>query len=279
MAFPFPLKTTAVLAFLSATSLISAAPYVDWMNDYTGNEANTIALWKFDADPGYNLNSYDGSANPNAYPVSNVNIGTVSTGVAGKFGTGAALIDNGGDNNSRVYSINNSSTIFNGSAISVEMWYKTPETVDTVGYLFDKMYTTSDGIRMSFTSGGNLSLRVGNGTTTATLNTSAPILSANTWYHFAATYENVAGNGILKMYMNGMLLDQTTVINFGDLTASTRVWTIGNRSASSYSPLLGTYDNIRISDVAYEYSNLIPEPGIALLGALGLGTLFTRRRS
>ncbi len=263
----FPLAFTAVCC-LGISSAFSA-PYTGWMNDYTGAEANTIGLWKFESDPGYTSDSYDGSANPNAYPVSLIHVGNTTTGVQGKFGTGISIIGDPDStlNQSRAFTTSNAEGLFNGSAISVEVWYKTPSVLDT-GYVFDKRSTvsgdTNHGLNLRFNA-DNLIMGIGNGSNWTELSIAAPVLSTETWYHLAATYENINGDGILKIFNNGTLLGQTTVTGFGNLSSGTRGWSLGNRTISNWSPLTGTYDNIRISDVAYEYSAVIPEPATLTL--------------
>lgn len=247
---PLIFTTICCLGISSAFS----EPYTAWKNDYTGTEPHTIALWQFDDFHGVNKNSYDGSATPNPYPSANIHVGHVNTGVEGKFGTGIEIVDaSTSDNSARAFSIGKAEELFHGSAISVELWYQAPEAPMPKGYFFDKMYTSKSGLRLSFRN-EELVLEAGNGEQTMQLTVPSPVLEANTWYHLAVTYENTNGLGILKLYLNGELLGDTEAPDFGDLDAGDRVWTLGNRSASSYSPLLGTYDNFRISDTVYEYA-------------------------
>src|SRR5690606_2181908 len=80
----------------------------------------------------------------------------------------------------------------------------------------------------------------------------------------AVTYENVDGDGVMKIFRDGVVLAQRVVSDFGDLDPGTRWWQLANRLGSSYGSMPGYYDNFRISDVAYNYSN-IPEPSAAVL--------------
>lgn len=236
--------------------VLLADPYTAWEKDYTGSESHTIALWKFDNFPGFDKNSYKGSENPNYYPVVDIHIDNAITEEKGKFETGFLIkepIELIKDNPARAFSIGFPQELFNGSAISVEVWYRTPDVVDIEGYLFDKMYISKSGVRLYFLK-DKLIFDIGNGEAIASLSILRPLLEPNTWYHFAATYENRNGDGIQKLYLNGELIGEAETISFGDLDAGERPWSIGNRSASSYFPLFGTYDNFRISDTAYEYS-------------------------
>ncbi len=295
----FSPRNAVVLTFLSTLSLTTAAPYVDWMNDYTGNEANTSFLWKFDTATGVTTDSSGNGVNTGI-----ATTGT-STGDPGKFGEAFySGPDRSSANNSYAQGNSASETAFNASALSVEFWYKPLSdtiTTTTLSYFFDKKFDKPVGLLLRLNNVGTNSQRlefsVGNGTSSKGLMTEDLTWDPSQWYHIAVTYENLEGDGYLKIFRNGELLAQDTALGFGDLSfehvqrieidpeteeetpvMGTYRFRLANRLGSSYGSAPGYYDNLRVSSVAYEYSMPIPEPGIALLGALGLATLFTRRR-
>ncbi len=245
-------------ASLSAQTIYDGSPYTGWNSDYTGNEPHTIGLWKFD-DPDPSLDAYDGAANPNSYATAAINVADVTTGVSGKFGEGFSV--QSGVDGSRAYV--SQTDIFNASALSVEVWYQTPAVIDTSGWLFHGLGKTTNkgGVGLQVTP-TQLVLNVGNGSGISTFGVAAPDWSANTWYHLAVTFENVGGDGVVSIFLNGNRLGGTTLEDFGNLALSDRSFSVGNRNVSTWSPLLGTYDNFRIADVAYHYA-AVPEPATA----------------
>lgn len=268
---PLP-KTSAFISALIwiGASITTAAtphddsPYTAWISDYVGDEAHTLGLWKFDnPDP-----AADASLNRSySQRAAKLSKSGVQTGVPGKFGE--ALLSKGGTNAVGGRSTGNdsyasfSSELFNGSAISIEFWYSplsaTPGKGGTYSYFFDKMYTEKSGIMLVLTDDNKLRLTVGNGTKTALLHPPETISFApGEWYHFAVTYENVDGNGILKLYLNGDLFSSRSVAGFGDLDGGSKPWRLGNRLGSSYGSAPGYYDNFRVSDVAYPYAPSAP---------------------
>lgn len=286
-------RTSPLLAagfFLFGIHSLSAAPYVDWMNDYTGDEANTIALWKFDtAGVGVAGNSYAGGV----YPTTALTFAAngIKTGVGGKFGEALFLSSSTAQaDHNWAYSGTYTGTLqplFNASAMSVEFWFKPVELTlssSSSGYLFDQKYTSANGMSFVFGANHNLIFRVGNGNseTTAEATTEALSWNAEQWYHLAVTFENVAGDGVLKIYRDGVLVGSTVSEGFGDAAPGTRRYRIGNRGSSNYAPTPGYYDNFRISSVAYEYE-AIPEPQVAMQWGLGASLLimltFHTRRS
>lgn len=258
------MKSTLSLALLLAAAATgTAAITTDWNQDYTGSEAHTLALFKFDSPtPLKDASDHiaDGTLNANA----------AVTPDGGKFGGGLEVptFSTKNDNNVRF-----NASAFSTSAISVEFWFR-PLIDGAVSsgsaYLFDKKYTTNTGMELSIWNSGLLIFTVGNGDISSSLRSdkSGVNLTWNSdqWYHIAATFENVNGNGVLSLYRDGTLLSTNTVAGFGDLSNNTRDWVIGNRSGPSYSSAAGYYDNFRVSDVAYQYAP-IPEPtfGWALL--------------
>lgn len=300
----FPLAFTAVCC-LGISSAFSA-PYTGWMNDYTGSEANTLLLWKFDntgteENPSYGADSsgnghYARFATGTGGGDTQTDIGSAAgltaTGVTGKFGTGFQS-GPGSSTDHNAYVRNTNAAVFNGAAISVEFWFN-PE-FDGVGtqnwvWLFDKWRANANpgsnadnsgiALRISQAGTGNegrLEFLVGNGTSTSNAFTESLEWEADTWYHIAVTFENINNDGHLKIFRDGQLLGDNTVVDFGDAAAGSYTWRLGNRITSSYGSAPGIYDNFRISSVSYEYA--IPEPGTLTLFLLApLFGFFNKRK-
>lgn len=276
------------LGLLSATVLTAqsydGSPYTAWQNDYTGNEAHTLMLWKFDNDNPSSNYGYDYSGGGH-----NAGFHTTGTqtGVPGKFGTSFLSGPNRSSENDSYARNTASANLFNGSALSVEFWFRPVEdggTSATLSHMVDKRYSDPGvGLLLTFWNSdvkqGYLRFQVGNGTTLVSLDTAGLEWDADLWYHLAVTFENVDGDGVMKIFRDGEVIAQRTVEDFGDMAPGTRWWQMGNRIGSSYGSMPGYYDNFRISDVAYNYSN-IPEPTTAmLLIAIPVLGFWIRRRS
>lgn len=110
--------------------------------------------------------------------------------------------------------------------------------------------------------------------------TVVPLL--NTWYHVAAVGDSVAGT--LSLYVDGVLAGSTTGFNGLLVPSAPTSWTLG-RGQFNGNPgdtINGILDEVRISDSALspsEFLNVVPEPSVALLGALGALGMMKRRRN
>lgn len=264
-----------ILSLLACPALLHAEPYTGWMEDYTGSEAGTLLLWKFDSG----AERLDSSPGNKWVISSNTTFTKGVFGTPGKFGESYYADPASGTEVMAQSVAGGVNDVFNGAAMSVELWFAPESDTLVTGYLFDKMYNTANGMSLQLTSGGELKFQIGNGSITKTLTSSAQDWAAGEWQHVAVTYENVEDVGEAKIYLNGVVIASASYNEFGNLAAGTRRWTLGNRSGSTYFPQNGYYDNFRVSDVAYEYGVAIPEPSIALLmlPALGAGAMFLKR--
>ncbi len=289
MKLSIPILSTGLIAGLASVAFSATLPYTDWQNDYTGDEANTVALWKFDtAGVGVGGNSYTGETYD--HTAMGFRGDNQQTGASGKFGEAFYSTSTGanGDSSSAYLASpanGDPQTLFNGAAMSIELWFK-PTTatleLDALGYLWDSMYTSSAGSRLVLGKTGNLVFTIGNGVVVGGISADSAAIgalswTADQWYHIAVTFENVDNDGILKIYRDGVLVGQAEAADFGDANAGTQRLSIGARRASAYSGLPGYYDNFRISSVAYTYA--IPEPGtVALLAPLAFVGLWQLKR-
>lgn len=287
--------------FFSALALVQfgcgplhAAGYVDWMNDYTGSEAGTLLLWKFDGTytPG-DVNSpalADSAANyqRRAAPPSG-NAVAVGSGVSGKWGGGLSIADF--ERNSAasrlmggtgITSATDTRDALGSSATTVEFWFQ-PLTLTLNGaYLADKRYGGNSGAVLRFAGSGSnrLVAEVGNGTAVLQAISANLVWDLETWYHLALTYS--AETGSLQVFRDGELVASALNAGFGALDAGGHVWSVGNRAGTNHYSAPGLYDNFRVSDVAYDFS-VIPEPSTLALSAgalllLATGHLRKKRR-
>lgn len=261
-------KCLCVASFLCLTAQprAVAAPYTGWASDYTGNEPGTLALWKFD-DP-----SPGADASGNGWDLTYQSIGT-QTGVPGKFGQAYYSVPPVSTaNDSYTQTAVEGSVLFNASQMSVDFWFKPAfDTLSGNVYLVDKMRNTSTGLMLRINPAGSLIFSVGNGTAVSTLTSDLITWDAANWYNIALTYQNVEGDGVLKIFLNGNLVGQQVAADFGDLDAGAQRWRLGNRLVSAYASAPGYYDNFRIADIAYDYA---PVPEVTTAGYMLFGGLF-----
>ncbi len=256
-----PLLKLALL--LSVATPAGAATLTTWNTDYTGSEAHTLALYKFDSpDPLKDVSNHASNAV--------LTSSAVLQPTGGKFGGGVRVPT---FQTTAGHNVFMDANIFSGSAMSIEFWFRPlieGGMSGGVGYLFDKRYSTNSGVDLSLWSTGLMIFTVGNGANPAVSLRSdkdgkALTWSTSQWYHIAATYENVDGDGVLSLYRDGELLSTSTVADYGNLAAGARGWHLGNRSGSTHGTAPGDYDNFRISDVAWVYAAPVPEPSAAWL--------------
>lgn len=273
-----PYRLLSCLATLALATITQAAtlPYTGWIDDYTGTEAHTLGLWKFDDSQNYGVNS----ASNSPYHEMNMSFASkgVEVGAPGKFGT--SFFSRGTDNepgrsiaNDSHATLAGSPALFNGSALSIEFWYSPVVPAGELGagysYFFDKMKNDPTGVQLRLNNTNEpkqrLTFTVGNGDKVVSANTRELTWEVGAWYHIAVTFENVNGDGVLKIFRDGEELASTVSVNFGDMAAGTQSWRVANRLVSSYSSVPGYYDNFRVSDIAYSFAP-VPEPrGIAFM--------------
>lgn len=263
---PFHLLVPLVFSFAAAIPA-EAAPYTGWASDYTGNEANTLALWKFDSpDPALDSSSGGHSIAFHA--------GSTQTGVEGKFGEAFQSLGPRSTTNSGYAIAADTGGVLNSSELSVDFWFRPSFVVSDLAAwntLFDKSGATS-GLWLRMNAEGALTLLIGNGTVQSSVSTGALSWDASTWYNIAVTFKNSSGEAggaaEAQIFVNGFREGGRTLEGFGNLGSNNQNWKIGQRRTQSYSSVPGYYDNFRVSSVAYDYAP-IPEPsslGFLLIG-------------
>lgn len=257
------LGVSALLCFSAAFAV--AAPYYGWTDDYSGSEAGTLLLWKFDGNytPGDANSAALADSSPNNRRIQAPTGSVVSVGdsVSGKWGGGFRLGDaDGTAASSKLVGANTTTSALGTVATSVEFWFQ-PLTLSLNGsYLADKKYTSNSGASLRFAASGTnrLVAEVGNGSASLQVISSNLDFELDTWYHIALTY--TADTGTLKLFLNGIMLGSSVSADFGELSAGNPAWSLGNRVSSVYNSAPGIYDNFRVSDVAYDYAVPVPEP-------------------
>lgn len=269
--------------FLTLTPFFTglAAPYTDWQNDYTGTESGTLLLWKFNS-PDPSLDSGTGG-----YNATFSTTGT-QTGVTGKFGQAFFSGPDKSTSNDSFARNGASAEVFNTSALSVEFWFQpvmAGVSTGNIAYFVDKKYSSSShtGVLLALNNTGEtpgtLYFEVGNGSSSTSIRTASLEWNVGQWYHIAATYQNVDGDGVLRIFRDGKEEGFREVEAFGSLDAGARFWNLANRLGSSNnSSTPGYYDNFRISSIAYDYAP-IPEARTAMLLFLLTPFVFLSRHS
>lgn len=289
------LRSTILSLAVASVGMLQAqaydgSPYTDWTRDYTGSEANTLLLWKFD-NPNPRINSAAGTHGATV-------VTPAEAGVAGgKFGDAFYIPERVNANTSYARITGSAATLLGSTipTLSVEFWFKPIDPLTPSAYFFDYQFTTNEGLQLHLvkeTNGtGALQFSVGNGKTimvdgsevrapgsTFTIRSGVVDWNVDQWYHVAVTFEDLGSESVLKIFRDGEELMSGVVEDFGSIVPYSGIWRLGNRVGSNYSSMPGYFDNFRISNIAYQYA-AIPEPSVAVIAAIGgLGLLLAARR-
>jgi hypothetical protein len=259
----------------------NAAPYTGWQTESTVT-ADTLALWSYNVDTMHVVMdlpmAYDSVRN--SYIMGNWLTSPAQAVSQGKFGGGLSMPWSTAGGLSDVYSGNSLWPSGSDSSLSVEMWVKFNATDHILQYLIDKKYDSAGGYMMRlYHDSGNMASNVssldwfvGGAVVMQELE-----WQAGQWYHLAGTWN--ADNDTAYLYRNGVIVGSTTVsgMTLGGPSANTMTLAIGTRTGSSYASADALLDDVRISQVAYDYA--IPEPTtLSLLTIAGLGFLRKNRK-
>jgi hypothetical protein len=134
-----------------------------------------------------------------------------------------------------------------GTAITLEAWVNASAWKTNVfegGIIVKEENTSNLGYMLRAGAGGKLNFAIGN-SGWKELTTATSVMSLNTWYHVAATYDGK----YQRLYLNGNLIDSLqTTISIGQ-SKTTNV-AIGNHSSTSYSRYWqGKIDEVRIWNI------------------------------
>ncbi len=252
---------TAALAVAAvALPAYAAEPNTGWQEGYTGEEPNTLLLWKFD---GETSDEQLRDASPHGRNATLRGESEDRLGVEGKFGQGLRVLAGTGERTG-VYLADTRALHSATGALTVELWYKS--TNNGFGWIIDKKQADSMhwGFYLTRDRDNQLKFQVGNGEKSETLQTEGLTWTPNAWYHLAITFENTGdpdtGDATISLYRNGEQLGTRTLEGFGDLEPNTRPFTIGDRETGTNGggEGRGVYDEVRVSNVAYTFTPADP---------------------
>lgn len=249
-------------------------PYYGWMKELDGTEPSSIALYNFNKDQiydkwsGYSAIEQITKANPtsNKWMAHDAPASCASFDAGGKFGWGMHNV--GGQSMVDYVGLDSSADMFpdaNDPSISFECWVKLNDLSQSIQYITDKAYDTKCGFMMYLIrlegSGQDeyrLYFEVGNGT--EAVNVWANLQwDVGQFYHIAGTWDAQADTAYL--YRDGVKVASVLSPGMSIINSSTaHAVRLGNRLGRAYWVLNGTLDDVRISDIAYEYS-VYPECG------------------
>lgn len=205
---------------------------------------------------------------------------TYSATIPGNFpGTNSLSLNFDGSNDT--VEIENSVSLSNTSAFTVEFWMRSPGTGSGQDLIVDKSHGFTDSTGWLFQSQpgtGIIFFGVGLGGGSSTnfqgvLSNSD--LFDNEWHHLAGTYDGSA----TQLFVDGVSQGTNTV---GTYVGNTRAVRLGNtRSSSRF--FQGQVDELRISDTVLSPAELlitVPEPGTyaIFVGMTALGLVAFRRQ-
>jgi len=269
---------------------VEAAPFYGWQSEYDGTSTNTLALYKFSEAGVYinGANTFSGvlpdqtGSDWDAY-YSHATA-TCDFNAGGKFGWGLHL-PGGSASAARCLTQVGSNVFPAGTdpSLSVECWAQFNDTTS-------RQFLVSKGNGWSSVGGydiwydnGSLKFAVSDGVTGAKQTIATWTPAAGTWYHIAGTWD--AASDTAKLFVDGALQATQQFAGLSIVDHAARTLTLGNRAVSSYSALNGIIDEIRISDVAYEFSAPAAPPVFApghprlFFSAADYTDLEARRRS
>ena len=178
-----------------------------------------------------NSKSYPGSGTTWTDLSGNGNTGTLTNGPTYSSANGGSIVFDGVND---YVGAGNSISGLNGTAVTVSAWVRT-NSIGGEQYLLDASTNGGSGNGLSIRIRANGSIRFWNYNATYNAN-SASILSANTWYYIAGTWDGTTS----RVYING-LPDGT---NTGDANFLGSIYQIG------HSNMLGGFFNGNISSVS-----------------------------
>ncbi|NYZ79236.1 LamG domain-containing protein, partial [Candidatus Micrarchaeota archaeon] len=181
---------------LNSSCLNSNCSNATWAGGPPNVDSTTKGLWHFDEGSGNS--AYDSSGNGNTGSFSGLNF--VPTWVGGKYGYGL----NFDWTDAQHIAVTDSNSLHLNGSITMELWFRETSTGSGLGeWLLNKDSSTNYNNSNYALWTDNLNKirgAVSDCSVVANL-TSATIISLNTWYHVAFTYDG----STIKLYVNGVL--------------------------------------------------------------------------
>ena len=189
------------------------------MGFYRGPSIVTDGLI-FAMDPG-SERSYPGSGTTTTNIINGAS-GTLTNGVAYVSNNGGAFDFDGTDD----FILFPDDTNLNLQTLTMESWCYPNTTTSQYGFLFEKGLVNTQ--YANFFEATNFIFRT-MGLSTASLNVSGSLMSANAWNHIVCTY----GSGTKRIYLNGVQIAQATGLT-GTIPTNTNGPRIGAHSSGYY---------------------------------------------
>ncbi len=196
-----------------------------------------VGYWKFNEYSGAGATLVDSSGASNdltAMLYGGGNTSTDSAHVTGKFGHGFSF--DGGDDRLRGFT---TTSVNPTTAITLSSWVNTTTISGAAEIINKKTDSGLNGYRLR-RSGATIVFEYSDGTTAQIQTTTGVVLTANAWYHVAATYDGK----FARIYVNGV-----------EVTNAAHTGTIANNVGFLY---VGAYQNLN----AYWWSGTLDETRI-----------------
>lgn len=248
---------TLILLLTVLSTQLWAGPFSLWQAEYDTDSVHTIGLWHFNLSEIYSEDTKTFVNDAVSGTVHRAQAkGNSFFGPGGSFGYAAHTA--GGSDGSNCIHVDNGIEVFphqSDPSLTVECRVKFNVIAGTQ-FIIDKQWgysDTSGGYRL-YISGETIHWNLGDGNNTIYISGNfSEGLQPDKWYHIAGTWN--AGNDVSKLYVNGKL------IAAGDFSGSSIVNNsysvrFGQRCVSNYAGLSGSLDEIRISDIAYQFTDI-----------------------
>lgn len=252
-----------LIALMVAAISAGASPVPEWLNPYDGSSPNTIALYRFEAEGIYtdSTTTYSGVIPDQTdrdrdayYPTSSA---TCSFGTGGRFGEGLH-VPGGSSSDSRCTTFQGTDIFPSGAdpSLSIECWVRFSDNTG-LQFLLSKgnAWSTLGGYDLWLENGVlKFALCDSNGIKMFTTVSWTPSIGA--WYHVAATWN--AATDTARIFIDGNEWAAKGFPGSKIVDHTARGLSLGQRAVATYYGLDGTIDEVRISNVAYEF--LQPKP-------------------
>ncbi len=204
--------------------------------DVQPNKDGLVGSWGFDEGQGNKAN--DGSGNNNVGTL--LPFGSEPTWVNGKFGKGLQF-----DGTNDYVSAGNATSLNITNKLTLEAWvYIAGNGTGSVNSIVNKDLLGAGYPYMLWYQTTGKTIRFSDYNTTKPGNDfgiSSGLVNFNTWYHVVGVFDNSLGSNNAKIYLNGVLKDQSTYT--GALPSNIETVRIGRYGTNYFN---GTIDEVRI---------------------------------